>query len=170
MDVMRQIIKPSRSSLTRFYRQKVFTNNLEVRVTLSPTKRSNKSFQRSPAKSISQASRKLQVPRTTLHRFLRRRLRLCAYKVQIVKQLEADDKPHRRNFATVMLHRIDMDPGFLPSNLSSQVVSLHNVRIWSSESPQICREMVRDSPVAIVWYGLLKGRIIGALLLRGGYM
>jgi hypothetical protein len=52
-----------------------------------------KAFIRSPRKSIHRASQELQMPRATVHKVLRKRLRLYAYKVQILQELKPKDKP-----------------------------------------------------------------------------
>ena len=44
-------------------------------------------FHRSPRKSIRVASNKLAIPRSTVHKVLHKRLRLHAYKLQIVQAL-----------------------------------------------------------------------------------
>jgi hypothetical protein len=91
-------------------------------------------FQRTPNKAIFQASRELQV---------------FAYEVQIVQELKPENS-HRQNFATDMLHRIDVDPDFLPGILfpceatfpQSRKASRHNGRIWGSENPHNNRQLV----------------------------
>ena len=126
-------------------------------------------FQRSPQKSIRQASRQFNVPRSTVHRVLHKRLRLYPYKVQIVQQIKPDDRPRRQAFAIEMLDRIDRDPQFLGNVLFSDEatfhvsgsVNRHNVRIWGTQNPHVYHEHVRDSPKVNVWCGLMKNRIIG---------
>ncbi|GBL97514.1 hypothetical protein AVEN_110332-1 [Araneus ventricosus] len=53
------------------------------------------SFQRSSTKSTRRASRELQILQTSLVRILHKRLRLHAYKVQIVQDLQPNDCPRR---------------------------------------------------------------------------
>jgi hypothetical protein len=48
-------------------------------------------FQRSPSKSTRRASRERQIPRSTVQKILHRRLKLHAYKIQIVQALEPDN-------------------------------------------------------------------------------
>jgi hypothetical protein len=94
------------------------------------------------------------VPRTTIHRVLHKQLHLSAYKVQITEELKPEEKPKLLDFATDELHRIDMDPNFLPNIWFSEQatfrqpekVGRHNTRTWSSENPLIHRQAVRDSP------------------------
>ena len=56
-------------------------------------------FHRSPRKSIRVASNELAIPRSTVHKVLHKRLRLHAYKLQIVQALKPDDRPRRAAFA-----------------------------------------------------------------------
>ena len=124
-------------------------------------------FQRSPSKSIHEASRQFDVPPTTVHRFLLKQLRLYPYKVQILQQLKPNDKLRCKEFAMEILYRIDTNPNFLDNVLfsdeatfhMSEVVSRHNVWIWGSENPHVYREHILDSPKLNVWCGLMKDRI-----------
>jgi hypothetical protein len=99
-------------------------------------------FQSSPPKSIRRASRELQVSRSTVQKILHRRLKLHAYKIQIVQELEADDGRHRKQFAVGMLTSINHDNGFLDRVIFSDestfhvcgMVNRHNCRIWGSDT------------------------------------
>jgi hypothetical protein len=44
---------------------------------------------------------------------LHKRLRLCAYKIQLVQALGPDDHPRRAAFATEMLQRTDKDNDYV---------------------------------------------------------
>jgi len=70
-------------------------------------------YYRNPRKSIRRASKQLQIPRSTIHKVLHRKLRLTAYKVQLLQALKPEDKPQRKEFAVLMLDRLDLDTGFL---------------------------------------------------------
>ena len=70
-------------------------------------------FSRSPIKSIRTAARKLELPPTTVHKFLHKRLRMYAYKVQMLQRLQPNDKPKRKEFANNMLQRVSEDEEFL---------------------------------------------------------
>jgi hypothetical protein len=110
-------------------------------------------FQRSLTKSIRRASLELNIPRSTAHKVLHKRLRLNAYKVKIVQALEPNDRPQRQQFAIEMLERIDQNPNCLSNVTFSEdatfhtccKVNRHNIRIWGSENPHSDREHVRDS-------------------------
>ena len=63
-------------------------------------------FPRSPRKSIRVASNELAIPRSTIHKILHKRLRLQAYKLQIVQALKPDDHSRRAAFAEEILQWI----------------------------------------------------------------
>ena len=60
-------------------------------------------FYRSPRKSVRVASNELAIPRRTVHKVLNKRLRLHAYKSQIVQALKPGDCPRRAPFAEEIL-------------------------------------------------------------------
>ena len=106
--------------------------------------RISETFLRSPRKSIRRASQELAIPKSTVHRVVRKRLKLYAYKLQLLQALKPNDRPQRAAFATDMLERIDNDPNFLTMIMFSDEatfhvsghVNRHNVRIWGSEPPR----------------------------------
>ena len=129
-------------------------------------------FHRSPRKSIRVASNELAIPRSTVHKVLHKRLRLHAYKLQIVQALKPDDRPRRAAFAEEILQRIDDDNGYLNSVCFSDEatfhvsgkVNKHNIRIWGSQNPCEVLERERDSPKINVWCGLMHNQIIGPFI------
>ncbi|PSN39320.1 hypothetical protein C0J52_23596, partial [Blattella germanica] len=64
------------------------------RVSEDNVQRISETFQRSPRKSIHRASQELAIPKSTVHRVVRKRLKLYAYKYE---------RPKRAAFATDML-------------------------------------------------------------------
>ena len=129
-------------------------------------------FHRSPRKSIRVASNELAIPRSTVHKVLHKRLRLHAYKLQIVQALKPDDRPRRAAFAEEILQRIDDDNGYLNSVCFSDEatfhvsgkVNKHTIRIWGSQNPCEVLERERDSPKINVWCGLMHNQIIGPFI------
>jgi hypothetical protein len=125
-------------------------------------------FQRSPRKSTRLASHELRIPQNILHK----RLRLCAYKVQLVQALEPDDHLRRAAFATEMLQRIDEGNDYLTQVSSSDEatfhtsgkVNRHNVRIWGLENPRVVLENERNSPKRNVWCPLIHKKFTGPFL------
>ena len=53
-------------------------------------------------KSIGTAARELELPLTTVQKVLYKRLRLFAYKLQMLQRLQPNDKPKRKEFADIM--------------------------------------------------------------------
>ena len=81
-----------------------------------------RAFSHFPMKSIQTAARKLELLSTTVHKVLRRkRLRLCAYKVQMLEKLQPNDKPKRKEFAQSMLQQISEDDELLTASNTDPV-------------------------------------------------
>ncbi|PNF41079.1 hypothetical protein B7P43_G06221, partial [Cryptotermes secundus] len=114
-------------------------------------------FQRSPRKST-RASHELHVPQSTVVNILHKRLRLYAYKVQLVQALELDDYPRRAASATEMLQQIYEDNDYLtcvyfPDETTFQTsgkVNRHNARIWGNRllgyDGALCRTSEKFQP------------------------
>jgi hypothetical protein len=73
----------------------------------------SEAFQRSSSKSTRRANRELQLCRATVQKILHRRMKLHAYKTQILQALEPDDGRRSKAFTSDMLDRSDNDNGFL---------------------------------------------------------
>lgn len=124
---------------------------------------------RSPKKSIPRRSLELGIPKTTIHKVLHKRLKLHAYKIQLLQELKPDDGAKRFNFAVEMLNKIDENQSFLDDIIFSDEatfhingsVNRHNSRIYGSENPHTIFEKIRDSPKVNVWCGVMKNRLIG---------
>ena len=52
-------------------------------------------------------SSRMGLPTTTVHRILHKRLKLYAYKVQILQELKPNDGPKRKTFALEMLSHME---------------------------------------------------------------
>ena len=63
-------------------------------------------FSHSPIKSIRTAARESELPSTTVHKVLHKRLPLYAYKVQMLQRLQPNDKPKRKEFPDNMLQQV----------------------------------------------------------------
>ena len=129
-------------------------------------------FHRSPRKSVRVASNEFAIPQSTVHKVLHKRLRLYAYKLQIVQALKPDDHPRRAAFVEEILQRIDDDNDYLNSVVFSDEatfhvsgkVNKHNIRIWGSENLCEVVKKERDSSKINVWYGLMHNQIIGPFI------
>lgn len=82
-------------------------------------------FRKSPQKSTRQASRELQVPKSTVHKLVRKCLKLYVSKVQIVQALQPDDHPKRKQFAKDMLNHLNEDNDFWKRMCFSDEATFH---------------------------------------------
>ena len=60
-------------------------------------------FTRSPKKSIRRGSHQLHIPKSTVHAILHKRLKLRAYKLQLLHHIQPNDRRLRENFAFGLL-------------------------------------------------------------------
>jgi hypothetical protein len=112
------------------------------------------SFIRSPKKSVRKCVRELGLPKTTVHRVLKKRLRFTGYKLQLLHTIRPGDNHKRYDFALDILNEIDNDEQSLRRVMFSDEATfhvsghdhLHNVRIWATEHPHGFVEHERDSP------------------------
>jgi hypothetical protein len=58
-------------------------------------------------------NRELGLPKTTVHRVLKKRLRFTGYKLQLLHAIRPGDTHKRQDFAADMLNEIDNDELFL---------------------------------------------------------
>ena len=101
-------------------------------------------FESSPRTSIRTASRILEVPYTTVHRVLHKSLKMYPYKIQLLQNLQSNDKPRRKQFACDMLTRISEDPALLDKLCFTDEATFHvsgklnrhNVRIWGKKKSE----------------------------------
>jgi hypothetical protein len=117
----------------------------------------------------------IQIPHSTVHKALRKRLRLRAYKIQMIHALNPSDQVARTNSAVDMLERTDTSPDFLCQVCFSDeatfhangVVNRYNYRIWGSRSPHVTCDLERGSPKVNVLAGLMHDEVIGTFLFLG---
>ncbi|KAJ4449634.1 hypothetical protein ANN_01038 [Periplaneta americana] len=123
---------------------------------------------RSPRKSIRRANSDLGILKSTDQNIVHKRLRLRAYKIQFVQNLQRNDKPRRTEYANAVLSRID-DNGFLNHVTFSDKATFHtcgkvhrhNCRVWGEENPRVVMEYERDSPKVNVRCALTCDPVIG---------
>ena len=90
---------PSRSSIRRWHKEFMETGSVldavrtgRKRISAENIKSVRQAFSGSPMKPIRTAARQLELPPTTVHKVLHKRLRLHAYKVQMLQRLQPNDK------------------------------------------------------------------------------
>ncbi|KFM68849.1 hypothetical protein X975_25329, partial [Stegodyphus mimosarum] len=135
---------PSKSSILRWKKNFLETGSIADEKRSGRPCRSDfdvecvrETFLRNPRRSVRSAARELDMPISTVYKVIKKKLRLHAYKVQIVPVLEPDDRPRRVAFVTDMLRRIEDDAEFLKRIMFSDeasfhlsgIVNRHNVRI-----------------------------------------
>uniref|UniRef100_A0A1B6EKB9 DUF4817 domain-containing protein n=1 Tax=Cuerna arida TaxID=1464854 RepID=A0A1B6EKB9_9HEMI len=126
----------------------------------------------SPKKSLVRRSLQLGLPRSIVYDVVRKRLKLHAYKIQLVHEIKSNDKGLKLDFAVDILNRIDDSEDFLNNVMFTDestfhvngVVNRHNCRIWGSQKPQEIVQYQRDSPKVNVWCGLMNDRIVGPFI------
>lgn len=167
---------PERHTITKWHNQLLETGSVlrkkgsgKKPVTAARIETVREAFLRSPRKSIRRASSELHIPSSTVHKIVHKRLKLKAYKIQLVQKLQPNDKPKRKEFTSEMLSRIDEDNDFLnhvafsdeATFHTSGKVHRHNCRIWGNENPRVIVEHERDSPKLNVWCCLTLDAVIG---------
>ena len=94
---------PSRSSIHRWHKKFMETGSVlnavrtgRLRISAENIKSVRQAFSCYPMKSIRTAARQLELPPTTVHKVLHKRLRLHANKVHMLQRLQPNGKPKRR--------------------------------------------------------------------------
>ena len=85
------------------------------------------SFSRFPMKPIRTAARELELPPTTVHKVLQKRLRLHAYKMKMLQRLQPNDKPKRKEFADNMLQKNSEDEESSDDTLGRPLLAAFNI-------------------------------------------
>lgn len=140
-----------------------------TRVTDASVEEVRQTVDTSPRKSTRAISTDIGIPKSTVHKILRKQLSLFPYKLQIHQALHPGDRELRFAFGQEMEERIVGDTDFLQRICfsdestfhTSGKVNRHNVRIWGSEPPNNMIERERDSPKVNVWCGLMHNKVIG---------
>jgi len=99
------------------------------------------SFMCSPHKLIPRHRLELGIPKPIVHKVLHTKLKLHAYKIQLLQKIKAADKPKRKEFAELMLEKIDNEANFMHNitftdDAKIQIngcINRHNCWIWGSK-------------------------------------
>jgi hypothetical protein len=105
----------------------------------------------------------------TVWTVLRKGLSFQPYKFQLLQELKPNDRPHRRDFCTGMLNRLEEDNLFLDKIVFSDEASFHlsgkvnrhNLIIWGSQNPHQIVEHMQDSPKLNVFCAESKKQVYG---------
>ena len=101
-------------------------------------------FSQHPRTSLPKAKQDLNVSITTLHRVLRKDLKMKPYRITILHELKPADPPQRLEFCQWALDQINRDDTFLDNFWMSDEAHFHlngrvntwNSRIWAVENPR----------------------------------
>jgi hypothetical protein len=115
-------------------------------------------FQHSLKHSVWHFRHQLQTGKSTLHD-VHRRLKLHAYRLQLVQHVQSCNKLERVNFVMFMLEQLTADDSYLQKILFSDEAIFHthgfvnhqNCRIWGSENPHSLIEHVCNSLIVSMW-------------------
>lgn len=133
-------------------------------ITIENVNRIRTAFEEEPRQSLRHAARHLDLNVSSIHKVLRKKLRLFPYKLQRVQALEANDFNVRVEFARHVLTRQLTEVIAFSDEATffqSGCINRHNVRIWGTRKPTETLKMRRNSPKVNVWCALTTERVIG---------
>lgn len=127
-----------------------------------------RAISRNPRLSVRRLSKRTGIPPTTIHRILRKWLRLFPFKVQLTQKMKRGDKSSRIRQCKWLAAKL-RSKSFAANLLMTDeanftldgVVNKQNCRIWGTEIP--CASAVKEQypPHVTVWCGVSKRAIIG---------
>jgi hypothetical protein len=128
-----------------------------------------------PKTSLFRAAQQLRISETSLRRAVRKELKFCSYKIQILEAKQPGDKEKRLEFALETLALIHLDENVL-SNLwisdeayfcLSGTVNKQNMRFWGLENPNVVHEQPLHDAKLLVWCAMSEHGIIGPYFFEG---
>ena len=138
------------------------------------TERVEEFYSDNPATSVRRASQALGIPRSSLHRIIKAKLKLYPYKIQIFQELADFDMERRHEFA---MHMIDM---ILNRSIETKRiwfsdeahfwltghVNKQNYRFWGRENPRIFETTTMKPQRITVWCAISDLGIIGPFFIE----
>lgn len=121
-------------------------------------------------------ARRTGVPKSTVHRILKKRFQLYPFHVTRVHTLLPRDYNARVIFCRQMIQRMEEDDDFFNKILWSDestcrrdgYMNLHNLHYWCLENPHAMREDKSQYQFKInYWTGIINGQIIGPIEIHG---
>lgn len=127
------------------------------------------SIETNPSLSIRDLERDHSIPRSTVHRILRKDLGIFPYKIQVAQRLQEYDIERRLEFANTMCEMIDREHFDVNKIIFSDeahfyldgYVNRQNYRIWGSQKPEITVTKPLHPDRVTVWAGLCSKGILG---------
>jgi len=136
---------------------------------LTPTNIENVKTNIKQFKSVRKLSNKTAIPKTSVHRILRKELKLFPYKVQLEQHLTKNAEILRKKFCEIMLEKIKIDPEFINNIWFTDESHFHltgfvnkqTMRIWGTERPDEVIQKKAHSLYVTVWCAISARGIIG---------
>ena len=124
---------------------------------------------KSPRRSVRRLSTENNVPRTTVHRILRKDLKQFPYKIQIKQKMKKADKRSRVEFCDWIGAKIEKTPSFLDNVWFTDEAHFHlsghvnkqNMRFWGTENPHEIQEKPLHVEKCTAWCAISTHGIIG---------
>uniref|UniRef100_V5GKW0 Transposable element Tc3 transposase n=1 Tax=Anoplophora glabripennis TaxID=217634 RepID=V5GKW0_ANOGL len=119
--------------------------------------------------SVRRISRDTGVPKSIVHRTLRRQL-LHPYHVQRVQELLPEDYPRRMQFCREILTKCRRDPNLFNSILWTDecgfkrngIFNIHNLHFWEEDNPNVTRSDQFQHHFSVnLWAGIINAQLIG---------
>lgn len=127
--------------------------------------RVNQSVRVDPDLSIRKRASALNVHRSSLHRILRKDLKLQPYKIQLVQELKPQDPIQRLEFVNKITERLQTFTNIIFSDEAHFHLNGHvnrqNCRYWSTTNPKRKHQRPLHSPKVTVWAAMSSRGIIG---------
>lgn len=132
----------------------------------------NQSIRDNPDLSVRKRAHALNVPRSSLHRILRKDLKLHPYKIQLVQELKPQDAGQRLQFVNQVTARFATFNNILFSDEAHFHLNGHvnkqNCRYWSATNPKHKHQKPLHSPKVTVWAAMSARGIIGPYFFEDG--
>ncbi|CAK1597363.1 unnamed protein product [Parnassius mnemosyne] len=146
------------------------------RVAVAQEERILNYFARNPTSSLRRgAARQFCVHHKSVHRILKKN-KQRPFKYVKVQALLDRDKPVREAYCEWLLSKVANDSNFLANVMWTDestftrngIWNRQNLRYWSQENPQLCRESMHQYRFAVnVWAGIHGDQIIGPVFIEG---
>jgi hypothetical protein len=124
---------------------------------------------KSPKRSVRRLSAENRVPRSSVHRILRRDLKKYPYKIQIKQKIKTADRRARQEFCNWISKEIDQKSSFLNNIWFSDEAHFHlsghvnkqNMRFWGTQNPHEIEEKPLHVEKCTAWCAISTHGIIG---------
>ncbi len=126
-------------------------------------------FERNPRLSLRKAAQQAEVSITSVHKILRRFLKLKPYRITEIHELKDPDRQKRVEFCQWALTVLDQDETFFDHLWMTDEAHFHlngyvnsqNCRVWALKNPKVGVQTALYSPRVTVWAAISATGLIG---------